>query len=68
MNGKEFIRRARKWANKKGLPFALDTKHGKGSHAALYIGNRRTTVKHDEIGKGLLRAMLKQLDIDPNGF
>jgi hypothetical protein len=31
-------------------------------------GDGRTTVKHGEIGKGPLRAMLKQLNINPDEF
>jgi hypothetical protein len=36
----------------------LDEIKGKGSHAALYYGSRRTTLKdrRKEIGAGLLRA------------
>jgi mRNA interferase HicA len=39
--------------------------HGKGSHGRLYYGERFTTLKDrkQEIGKGLLFAMCKQLDI-----
>jgi mRNA interferase HicA len=40
---------------------------GKGSHAALYYGLRRTTLKdrRKEIWPGLLRAMLRQLGLTP---
>jgi mRNA interferase HicA len=45
----------------------LDGLKGKGSHAALYYGSRRTTLKdrRKEIGAGLLRAMLRQLGLEP---
>lgn len=30
----------------------------------LYLGDRRTVVKHGQIRKGLLKSMLKQLGVD----
>ena len=39
----------------------LDEKRGKGSHATVFLGERYTVLKDrkKELGKGLLRAMLK---------
>lgn len=34
----------------------------------LYLGNRQTAVKHGEISKGMLTAMLRQLGIDREDF
>jgi mRNA interferase HicA len=68
MNGKEFIRRVQKLGRAKGIAVTIDKAHGKGSHQTLFYGAGRTTVKHGEIGKGLLSAMLKQLGIDPKEF
>ena len=52
----------------RGLRFELIERIGKGSHARLYVGDRFTTLKdrRKEIGPGLLRAMLRQLEIDPD--
>ena len=34
----------------------------------VYVGNLRTTVRHGEIPKGTLAAMLADLEIDREGF
>jgi mRNA interferase HicA len=68
MNGKEFIRRPKKLGRSNGVAVAIDKAHGKGSHQTLFYGPARTTVKYGEIGKGLLRDMLKQLGVDPQEF
>lgn len=68
MNGREFVRRAKRYANKSGQEFRFEPAHGKGSHGRLRIGNRFTTVKRSEISPGLLNAMLKQLGIDRKDF
>ena len=39
-----------------------------GSHARLYIGGRFTTLRRGELSKGVLAAMLRQLDIDGKEF
>jgi predicted RNA binding protein YcfA (HicA-like mRNA interferase family) len=45
----------------------MDTRRGRGGHRILYFGGRRTIVKDlkDELGKGLLRQMCRDLGIDP---
>ena len=68
MNGREFIRRARRYARRTGRDFRLDKRRGKGSHVSLYMGDRDTIVKHGEIHKGALYSMLKDLDIDRERF
>ena len=67
MTGKEFIERVRDLGRRRDVPVRLDAKRGKGSHATLYYGNRKTVVKdrRKEIGPGLLAAMIRQLDLDP---
>jgi mRNA interferase HicA len=67
MTGNEFIRRLRRLGRERGIEVRLDELKGKGSHAALYYGRRRTTLKdrRKEIGPGLLRSMLRQLGLDP---
>ena len=68
MSGAEFIRRAKRYARKFGLSFRFDASVGKGSHGRLHVGGRFTTVPQKEIGKGLLAAMLKDLDMDKETF
>ena len=64
MNGREFVRRARRYARRHGLEFDYDLRHGKGSHGTLTIGNRLTRVQHGKIATGTLMSMLRDLDID----
>jgi mRNA interferase HicA len=64
VNGEEFIRRARRYARRRGLELQVDYRQGKGSHSTLFLGDRRTTVKQSEIGRGLLASMLRDLGID----
>ncbi len=68
MSGTEFVRRAKRYARKLGLPFRFDPGAGKGSHGRLHVGGRFTTVPRKELGKGLLAAMLKDLGIDGEAF
>jgi len=65
MNGTEFVRKIKRLAIERGLAYRLDKKRGKGSHVTLYLGNRRTIVRNlkDELKKGTVSAMLKQLGI-----
>lgn len=67
MNGAELLRRLAVLAKQDGVSVSLDEAHGKGSHATLIYGERRTTLKdrRKELGAGLLRKMLRDLDIDP---
>lgn len=66
MNGNEFLARLRKLAGTSGAEVRLVLRQGKGSHARLYYGERFTTLKdrRKEIGPGLLRKMLRDLEID----
>jgi hypothetical protein len=59
MTGREFERRIRRIARKRGITAS------KGSHGCLYYGARFTTLKdrRKEIGPGLLNAMLAQLGL-----
>ena len=68
MKGTDFIKRAKKYAKANGLDFHFDSGRGKGSHGMLYIGSCRASVKRSEIGRGLLNAMLKQLNIKKEDF
>ena len=68
MNGREFCRRARRYARRHGLDFDFVPSRGKGSHGELRLGPYRTTVPHGEIPAGTLAAMLKGLHIDKKEF
>jgi hypothetical protein len=65
--GAEFIRRLRRLARQRRIPFDMNTRRGRGSHRIVYFGIRWTTVKdlEEEVGKGLLRQMCKDLGVDP---
>ena len=65
MNGQEFIRKVRKLGRKAGIVVTVDSNRGKGGHQTLYYGVRLTTVKTGEIAPPLLRAMCRQIGIDP---
>lgn len=70
MNGNELFKLLRKLGKKRGVDVYIKKRHGKGSHATLYFGNYRTTMKDrkKEIGKGLLNSMLSDLGIDKDNI
>ena len=68
MNGREFVRRARRYAKRHGLDYHFDPTQGKGSHGAFRLGERHTTVQHGEIPRRTLLAMLRQLGIEAKEF
>ena len=68
MNGREFIRRARRYARRYGLEFYFNPVKGKGSHGTVYVGDRVTTVPHGEIGVGLLASMMRDLNVNRREF
>ncbi len=61
----EFIKAIRKLGRARGVEVRLEKRRGKGSHATLYYGDKKATVKDrkKEVGAGLLNAMLKQLGL-----
>lgn len=65
MKSGEFVDRIKRLGRSRGVAVVLDDTRGKSSHATLYFGSRRTTVKdrRKEIGPGLLNAMLTQLGL-----
>ena len=66
MNGNEFLRLLRRLGRRCGIAVRVDGKPGKGSHGRVWYGGRFTTIKdrRKEIGRGLLRDMLRDLGID----
>lgn len=65
MTGREFIRRLRRLGRKRGVQVTVEATRGKGSHQTVCYGARRTIVQSGEIPSGTLRAMCRQLGIDP---
>jgi len=70
MKGSEFLRKVQDIARQNGVKVTYAPERGKGSHGTLYYGDKRTTLRNvkDELKTGTLRAMLKQLGIDPRDF
>ena len=66
MKGSEFIKRVKKLAKSKGLPFGVSRERGKGSHITVYYAGQHTILRNpkDELKTGTYYAMLKQLGID----
>jgi mRNA interferase HicA len=65
MTGHEFERKIRRLGRTRGVAVSFDRGPGKGSHGRLYYGVQFTTLKDrkQEIGPGLLSAMLHQLGL-----
>jgi len=59
------VRRVRKLGRRRGVAVTFRKERGKGSHGTLYFGSRLTVVRNlkDELKKGTLHAMLKQLGL-----
>jgi mRNA interferase HicA len=67
MTGGGFPRRLRRLGRKRRIEVELVEFRGKESHARVYFGERFATIKdrNKKLPKGLLRAMCRQLGIDP---
>lgn len=65
MKGAEFVRRVQRVGRTRSVKVACVPEPGKGSHGLLYFGSGVTTVRNlkDEIPKGALHGMLKQLGL-----
>lgn len=68
MNGREFQRRARRYARRNGLEWRYETRKGKGSHGTFHLGDRQTTVQYGEIPIDTLMDMFRDLGIDRRRF
>ena len=42
MNGREFVRRARRYARRNNLEWRFDPADGKGSHGTFFLGSRES--------------------------
>ena len=67
VRGGEFLRKVHDLARRKDMRYAFVPAKGKGSHGTVYFGSAFTIVKDrkKELGVGLLRAMCRDLGIDP---
>jgi mRNA interferase HicA len=68
VTGNELLRKLRRLARRRGLPFEFDPAGGKGGHGFIAFGTRRTILRssrHKELPTGALRGMLSDLGIDP---
>jgi len=65
VNGSEFLRKLKKAAKLRKLPFRWNPARGVGSHGTVYVGGRFAIVKDlkKELGPGLLSDMCNQLGI-----
>ena len=70
MTGNDFLKRLKAYGKATGQDVSFDEKRGKGSHGTAYLGSKFTIVKDrkKELPPGLLRSMLRDLDIDPTTF
>ena len=68
VNGRDFVRRARRYARKTGQEFRFEPRRGKGSHGRLWVGRRFTMVARGELKPGTFHNMLKQLGIRQEDF
>ena len=66
MNGKELLKKLKKLAELRNEQLELVKARGKGSHSTLYFRGGRTILKDQrkEIGAGLLKSMLNDLNVD----
>ena len=64
MNRAELLKRLKAHAKRNDLRYSFDPQKGRGSHGRVTVGDRFTTVKKGEFGPGLLRKMLRDLDIE----
>ena len=68
MRGNGLLRKLRRLARRRGVPFEFDAAGGKGGHGLISFGHRRTTLRssrHKEVPTGSLRGMLSDLGLDP---
>jgi mRNA interferase HicA len=70
VRGSEFIRKVVRIGHERKVSVEFMPERGKGSHGTLCFGEKRTTVPNPkrELKTGTLRAILKQLGIDPEDF
>lgn len=67
MKGSELKKKIERLGRRNRIEVAWDPKRGKGSHGTIHYGTRKATLKDlkKEYSKGLIKAILTQLGIDP---
>ena len=67
VKGSEFLRKTKRYADRKELSYKWTPARGAGSHGTVYVGRCMTVVKDlkKELGKGLFHSMCRDLEIDP---
>ena len=68
MKRDDLIRDLRRYARKNGLSFDLMKDKGKGSHYAVKIGDKLTTVQSGELDPVKVKRILTQLGIAPSAL
>lgn len=68
MKGSEFLRRLQRLSRRSGRRLRYEPALGKGSHGRVWLDAAFTTLKDPkkDLGLGLLRAMCRDLGIDPH--
>ncbi len=66
MNTREFIRKLRRKARKRGIEFDIKNHESKGSHRTIYLGDRKTRIPWttNDLTTGTVSGVLKQLGVD----
>jgi hypothetical protein len=59
-----FIAELRDEAKKRGLPFRVDMRRGKGGHAMVWLGDRVSTLPSREIDPKTARKIRRTLGLD----
>ena len=67
VKGSEFLRKLHRLARRRGVRFQYEAGLGKGSHGRVWLDTASTILKDPkkELGTGLLRAMCRDLKIEP---
>ena len=67
VTGSEFLRKLQRLARRRGVRMQYEPSLGKGSHGRVWLETASTILKDPkkELGTGLLRAMCRDLGIEP---
>ena len=66
MSTQEFLRALRRLARANNLEFSVQRRRGRGSHAMILLGDRRSFVPMTtELPRGTQNAILRQLGLHP---
>lgn len=65
VRGAKLIRKLRKLGRRRGIKVEIRSERGRGSHAMIFFGDRRTIIpdRKKELKKGTLHGILRQLDL-----